>query len=179
VPNLGDNATDRVLPLKIMPGETLGQFNRRIEDELRPGLRAAIKSSSSVARRARSDETKSKPRLNETSIGKDTEAPITMTSSPTSTKRRMTKTEFDTRPKMTRLNDVAMAPPALGKATRKVPERNTGTGVLSIEQKQEMEAERERVVRRYRELKETKRLQYEGKKSVPVKRKWTDEGGGG
>ena len=90
----------------------------------------------------------------------------------------MTKTEFDTRPKITRLNDVALAPPTLEKATRKAPERNiASTGVLSIEQKQEMDTERERVIRRYRELKEAKRFEYEGQKSVSVKRKRTDDGG--
>lgn len=69
----------------------------------------------------------------------------------------MTKTEFEARPKTTRLNDIALAPPTLSKGTKKAPQRSNGGDVLSAEQKAEMDVERERAIRRYRELKEMKR----------------------
>lgn len=69
------------------------------------------------------------------------------------------KTEFEVvltqRPK--RLNDVVDAPPDLGAILKKKASRTEAFGkvdVISAEQKRLMEIEREKAIRRYRELKE-------------------------
>lgn len=74
------------------------------------------------------------------------------------------KTEFDQRPSTTRLNDVALAPPSLTKLPRGASENKGQTvlatgeaaGVLSMARRQIIEAERERAIKRYRELKEAR-----------------------
>lgn len=75
---------------------------------------------------------------------------------------RARKTEFDALPTKTRLNDVALAPPTLGRATRKAPAKAVGSASslgLTMAQKAAMEVERETVIRRYREMKEAKRAE--------------------
>ncbi|KIP05925.1 hypothetical protein PHLGIDRAFT_517102 [Phlebiopsis gigantea 11061_1 CR5-6] len=42
--------------LKILPGESLTHFNRRVEDSMRPLLRDAIQTSAAVARKVKKDE---------------------------------------------------------------------------------------------------------------------------
>lgn len=65
------------------------------------------------------------------------------------------------------MNDVAMAPPTLHRATRKVPAISSGLVSslgLSMAQRAAMEAERENAIRRYRELKEAKLIEAEEQK---------------
>lgn len=115
--------------VSIKPGESLGHFNRRVEDDMRSAVRAATKSSNATTRKAKRTETEQEPR----------------------TKNKEAHKEFATAaPK--KLNDVAQAPPELkfkprGKVT------NKKEGALSMAQQQMMEMEREKAIARYRQLK--------------------------
>lgn len=113
-----------------------------------------MKTSINSSKRARQSEKK------KAVAAKEAETPLETKSTKPSApvpNRRMTKTEFEARPKPTRLNDIVLAPPTLSKGTRKAPPKGNGGDSLSIEQRAEMDVERERVIRRYRELKEMKR----------------------
>lgn len=68
--------------------------------------------------------------------------------------------EFASRPKTTRLNDIAQAPPTLSHKPRKAQSAETfkkTDGLVSLAQKQMMESEREKVIERYRDLREKQR----------------------
>ncbi|KZV76059.1 hypothetical protein PENSPDRAFT_646602 [Peniophora sp. CONT] len=163
--------------MKILPGESLAHFNRRVEDGMRGDVRAAMQSSSAHGRKARKQEEEAAAATKAANIAKNTAK---------SQKRQNTVTEEDdedaslpvdkhaNRPKEFaklqtsaphNVNDIALAPPtlALKKATKLQaaagPEGLRGgkaAGVLSMAQRAMMEVERERAIKHYRELKEKK-----------------------
>ncbi|KAF8342725.1 uncharacterized protein EI90DRAFT_3030021 [Cantharellus anzutake] len=162
--------------LKIRPGESLESFDRRVEDSFRSGdfqavrkaKRTEIKTKKEVSKKSKNSNSK----LESTTSTPPSNPQITL---PSQTPR---KTEFDTLPKFTRLNDVVLAPPTLKPATRKAPQRdNIAKDVLSLKDKQDIEEERERVIRRYRELKEEKRAEAQSKSVLaePQKQPHSDD----
>ncbi|KAF8314952.1 hypothetical protein DL93DRAFT_2057807 [Clavulina sp. PMI_390] len=161
---------DSSAPNKILPGESLGHFNKRIEADFRPSVRAAVKSSSATIRRTVKDSKNTAISSKKSTITEDDSDP-SGSSKPTSSAKslvgrdpRARKTEFESLPTKTRLNDVAQAPPILSRATRKAPSKAAGSAEalgLSMAQKAAMEIERETVIRRYREMKEAQRAEAE------------------
>jgi hypothetical protein len=131
-------------------------YHRRVEDNLRSTIRAAKPTATSAKRKH--------PAAQE-GLEDDDE--------PTPRLKPERKTEFETRPSGRRLNDIAMAPPTLtktprlrgGKALRDNDSDDDGGeagrngNIVSKAQKRQMEEERERVIKRYREMKERKRAQ--------------------
>ncbi|GBE83918.1 hypothetical protein SCP_0509770 [Sparassis crispa] len=175
---------DRKMDIRIQPGESIAQFNRRVEDSMRPAMRDAAKASSARVKKLRKEEqvakaekssstpseTKSHPKKEQDDGKESTTVP--------SGKEKQTA-ERDQRPKdfqslsssaPRRLNDIVQAPPDIKKlprgaekvaaakeAGRKAAEGKTlRQGVLSMAQKAMLEEERERAVRMYRELKKRK-----------------------
>lgn len=67
---------------------------------------------------------------------------------------KATKTDFDKREDRRSVNDVAMAPPTLTKRPKKSLPTGTKADIVPMAQKRMMDEERERVVARYRELKQ-------------------------
>ncbi|TFY80570.1 hypothetical protein EWM64_g3438 [Hericium alpestre] len=155
--------------ITIKPGESLAHFNRRVEEDMRPLVRTAVQSAAAVERQARKDKKKesaAKPQAKDDKR-KKSETPE---ASPPPDKHHDRPKEFakaaTSAPR--RLNDIAMAPPDLKKLPRgakKIKEDGgtypKGSGVLSMAQKAMMEVERERIIKRYRELKQ-KKLQEAG-----------------
>ncbi|KZT23708.1 hypothetical protein NEOLEDRAFT_1136202 [Neolentinus lepideus HHB14362 ss-1] len=169
---VGGEAKADKADMQILPGESLSHFNRRVEDAMRPLVRSAVEASSALERKTRkemlrekteSNQTQNKPKQNNNSDIEQTKR-----------KPSPSKTEFATlstsQPK--RLNDIAQAPPQFTRVpkTRKVPEESKTYNVLSMAQKQMMEEEREKVIKRYRDMKE-KKLRDNGKL-------WTEESEG-
>ncbi|KAI0068634.1 hypothetical protein BV25DRAFT_1923837 [Artomyces pyxidatus] len=156
----------------IKPGESLKHFNRRVEDDMRPLVRSAMQTSSAVGRKARKDQTKAKDskadyyatdsdRKQKTKAVADPPVPSS------EEKHKGRPKEFSKLSTSTprRLNDIAMAPPDLNKPPRgttrmKAADGTSGRGssVLSMAQKAMMDTEREKVIKRYREMKEKKRV---------------------
>ncbi|KZT51866.1 hypothetical protein CALCODRAFT_521093 [Calocera cornea HHB12733] len=125
--------------LKLRPGESLADFNRRVDQALIPRIRSSKSSKSKAAAAADSATT----------------SPAFPASNPSR------KTDFDALPKPRRLNDVAQAPPSLTKLPRNagklgVGARTKAEGVVSMATKVALEEERERVVERYRMMKEAR-----------------------
>ncbi|TFY66919.1 hypothetical protein EVG20_g4174 [Dentipellis fragilis] len=154
--------------IAIKPGETLAHFNRRVEEDMRPLVRSAVQTASAVERNARKMQGKDVSSARQPS-GKEkkqkgrSESPD---SSPPPDKHRDRPKEFSnvstSAPR--RLNDIAMAPPDLKKLPRGAKNLKEGAtkksaGVVSMAQKAMMEEERERVIKRYREMKEKKLLE--------------------
>ncbi|KAI0259928.1 hypothetical protein BC834DRAFT_926055 [Gloeopeniophorella convolvens] len=141
--------------VKIQPGESLKHFNRRVEDDMRPLMRSAIKTSAATERKGKKpaagakdqqpDATGKKSKMQSSEDAEDAAAPAD--------KHRDRPKEFATTSSAAprRLNDVAMAPPELKRlrAARR-------SGVLSMAQRAMMETEREKAIQRYREMKERK-----------------------
>jgi len=160
---------DREKVLGIQPGESLGHFNRRVEDDMRPLVKSAIQSSSAQTRRVKKSESdskaksisKSKNNPSRHDAERDASLPIFLTS-----KHHGRPTEFQTNSTSAprRLNDIAQAPPEFTKLPRggdKVKSKVTmgRDGVLSMKQKLMMEREREKAIVRYRQLKERRRIE--------------------
>lgn len=154
-----------------MPHEKLGDYNRRIEGLLRPGVNKAIKS----AKTSKADQIKAK---------KDAKAAIAESGGNVEgeeyrKRKRLGSDEegeylepenrpvkvFAPKPAPRRLNDIAQAPPQLprlGRAEKNGAGGQKGASVfttlgrdpLNAGQKRLLEEERERVVKRYREMKE-------------------------
>lgn len=155
--------------LSIQPGESLGHFNRQVEDGMRPLVKSAVQSSSAQARKVKKSEldAKSKSKSKNTATAADTKRDPSQRPEPVS-KHDGRPTEFQksstSAPR--RLNDIAQAPPEFKKLPRGVKDRVDKTkalsgreGVLSMKQKLMMEEEREKAIARYRALKERRRLE--------------------
>lgn len=162
--------------LQILPGESLGDFNRRVEDAMRADVRSAVRAGQANMRRQeatekaeRKDKLENQPSPVETnSTGKEVTKNVRThpsTSQQPGAKPRKTDFEsLDSRaPK--RLNDIAQAPPDLSTLTAKADKllakdkKGEAFGkkdVVPPEQWRMMEIEREKAIKRYRELKERK-----------------------
>ena len=114
-----------------MPFETLGEYNRRVESVLRSGVTAAIQRSGPLASKA----PKVAKRKRSASPVQEDEKPIHRSALPK------------------RLNDVVQAPPTLVKMRRAVESGAGQRGGVSLGLQREMEKERDRVVKGYRDLK--------------------------
>ncbi|KAF8524055.1 hypothetical protein BU17DRAFT_85089 [Hysterangium stoloniferum] len=153
--------------VEIKHGESIPQFNRRVEEEMRAPVAEAMQMSRAVTKKARrldakakaekiaAAQVKSKPAAAANDVAKSEH--VKTVSAPA----RNTKTEFDKAAIRTRLNDVVQEPPTLTKLPRgasklQADKRSTDktNGVVSMAQKQMMELERENAIRRYRELRE-------------------------
>ncbi|KAI0653012.1 hypothetical protein C8Q70DRAFT_937970 [Cubamyces menziesii] len=171
--------------LRIMPGESMAHFNRRVEDAMRHSVREAMQISSAKMRKARKEEleekstkttpdrrsrSKSRGRSDNDSGSDSDDGRAKPTSRRTGVKDDKPK-DFEkvstSAPK--RLNDIVQAPPDLKKLPRKAKKlaeqggikkgegaKTLREGVLSMAQKAHMEEERERAIRLYREMKRGK-----------------------
>ncbi|KAF8578776.1 hypothetical protein K439DRAFT_1361296 [Ramaria rubella] len=158
-------------PSEIKHGESLAQYNQRVEEEMRIPVSEAMQASRETAKRARKVDAQTakaaraaanKPKATQPVPKKDAPPPP---DGATPNLKPGRKTEFDRNTTRTRLNDIVQAPPTLTKLPRGAPKRtapgSVGTGagnpeVVSMAQKQMMEQERERAIKRYRELKESR-----------------------
>ncbi|KZO94266.1 hypothetical protein CALVIDRAFT_600182 [Calocera viscosa TUFC12733] len=124
--------------LKLRPGETLGDFNRRVDQAMTPRIRT---SKASKAKAAAAAAAANEP------------VPAAF---PSIKKER--KTDFDAVPKPRRLNDIAVAPPSLTNLPRNAAKNPSkkAENVVSMATKVALEEERTKVVERYRMLKEAK-----------------------
>ncbi|KAG7092728.1 hypothetical protein E1B28_009057 [Marasmius oreades] len=153
----------------ILPGESLQHYNKRVEDNMRPLVRSAVKTSLATMRGAakhqrpdqiekgeKKDRNKEsqKEELTPISIDKHANKPKEFQILSTSAPRR--------------LNDIVQAPPVMPrlKGAEKIQAKSTGgstgSAVLSMAQKMMMEQEREKAIKRYREMKSEKRKGFEG-----------------
>jgi hypothetical protein len=168
------SATTMAKP-KIMPHESLAEFNRRVEASLRGGVTQAIKSANAKKTAFENAKKKEKEERKRAAAGGDQteedKASTTTTTTTTTTPRGKRKhdvtddaLEFASAPGPRRLNDIAQAPPALpqlrvsgDKETKSAwTAKGKGKSGLSAGQERLMEQERERVIKRYREMKAAK-----------------------
>ncbi|KAL0960488.1 hypothetical protein HGRIS_005529 [Hohenbuehelia grisea] len=161
--------------LKILPGESIQHFNKRVEDNMRASVKSAMHSSKVVTRHAQRAELEAKKskkaakpnpgNKRHTSPNGSDNSDVEAKSKPSATSAREPVKDFASRstsaPK--RLNDIAQAPPEfknLPRGARKqgntLPGNSKADHVLSMAQKLMMEQERERVIQKYRELKAQK-----------------------
>ncbi|TBU24420.1 hypothetical protein BD311DRAFT_561405 [Dichomitus squalens] len=182
----GEGEGKQKAQLRIMAGESMAHFNRRVEDSMRHLVKEAIQTSSARVRQAKKEELasqgskKAAAAANPSSKSRATSGPARNDSnSEDEDGRSAARTKAkETGPKEfqkvdtsapRRLNDVAQAPPELKKLPRKAKKlaaMGGGTkasgatslkdGVLSMAQKAMMEEERERAIRLYREMKKGK-----------------------
>lgn len=147
---------------KIAPNESLGAYNRRVEALLRGGVSSAIKKAETTRALQVKDAKEAKAARVAKAQGKeevvkdDEDKPVV----PNRPAR-----EFKELPTRRRLNDVAQAPPALPrlKVAEKGKDKSKREGRTPVNagQARIMEAERERVVALYREMK-AKKLEQSG-----------------
>ncbi|GJJ11382.1 hypothetical protein Clacol_005614 [Clathrus columnatus] len=152
-------------PLVIKHGESLKKFNRRVEDEMRGQVAEAMQASRSITKKANKLEKKAKEDRIAAAQGKSkpkkTDDSKIDTPPTTETETKPTKPlpemDFAKAEQRKRLNDIVQEPPTFTKLPRGVKSTtNEGTKtevVLPMMQKR-MEIERERAIKRYRELKE-------------------------
>ncbi|KAI0730507.1 hypothetical protein C8Q76DRAFT_329303 [Earliella scabrosa] len=178
----GDGHDDGRSHLRIMPGESMAHFNRRVEDAMRHSVKEAIQTSSARMRQVRKEElvestdarpsaaAKSQSRkgsTKETSESEDDDGRSRQKARKTEDKPKDFEKVSTSAPK--RLNDIVQAPPEIKKLPRKAKklaaqsglQKGGGTkslseGVLSMAQKAMLEGERERAIRLYREMKKGK-----------------------
>ncbi|KAG8733622.1 hypothetical protein FRC11_004550 [Ceratobasidium sp. 423] len=119
--------------IELLPGESLREFNRRVEDVHRPLVRGALK--------RKSDERPRKRKREEEGGGETVREFASVSSSA---------------PK--RLNQVALAPPMLTKGPRGSGVGKSGgkAPAVSMARKLVLERERERAIEQYRALKAAK-----------------------
>ncbi|KZT01028.1 uncharacterized protein LAESUDRAFT_664796 [Laetiporus sulphureus 93-53] len=162
--------------MKIMPGESIAHFNRRVEDSMRSAVRTAVKQSSTIVRKTKKEEEMSKSQSRSNAKGKAAKPDASLAqadspskpSAPVVEKQQKLK-DFErlstAAPK--RLNDIVQAPPEIKKLPRGAKARpanqpgvDSGTtlrqGALSMAQRAMLEEERVRAVRMYREMKRAK-----------------------
>ncbi|KAA1138463.1 hypothetical protein PGTUg99_014106 [Puccinia graminis f. sp. tritici] len=145
--------------LKILPGEGLGSFNRRVEAALRPKVTAVMKAAKNKLATKKTDAS------GEASTATATAAPIKEASiaaesvdeeSPKGTTKPVK--HFAPRPSRFPITDVAMEPPSLSltKAMKKNLASSAASSPLPISaaQKRSLELERDKVIKRYRQMKE-------------------------
>ena len=163
---------------RIMPHETLGEYNRRVEDLLRPGLTKAMKESKMRSAQERLKKGKGKEQASGVTElagrlagkgGDESDEDVGIDEDASRNKKR--KRAFDELPTRKRLNDVAQAPPTLlhqrrapAKAGSVWSAKGQGKSGLSAGQERILAEERERVVKRYREMKAEK----EAKRVAPA-----------
>ncbi|KAK1215250.1 hypothetical protein PQX77_022152 [Marasmius sp. AFHP31] len=145
----------------ILPGESLEHYNKRVEQNMRPLVRDAVKTSLAVDRSAKKQAEVEKAAKKGKSA-KKTEDTDDLEPPSLPDKHASKAKEFQTvstsAPK--RLNDIAQAPPEMPRlrGAEKVLGRTGGGvgksgGVVSMAQKVMMEEEREKAIKRYREMK--------------------------
>ncbi|POV94600.1 hypothetical protein PSHT_16121 [Puccinia striiformis] len=148
--------------LKILPGEGLGSFNRRVEATLRPKVTAVMKAAKNklapkkadtpgVASSSTPAEGPKAPEVEEDSIEEETP----------NLKAKPVK-DFAPRPSKFPITDVAMEPPTLSltKTMKKnLASSNRTPFPISSAQKRSLELEREKVINRYRQMKEERYAQ--------------------
>ncbi|ORX36477.1 hypothetical protein BD324DRAFT_628997 [Kockovaella imperatae] len=146
---------------RIMPHETLGDYNRRVESLLRPGVSKAIKAAQQrQGKAAKGSKGKEKEGDHPTMQARGGEVEEKDNAAGPGQKQRKRKQEFDVAPVRKRVNDIAQAPPTL-LHLKKGPDRPSsvwgakglGKSGLSAGQERILAEERERVVKRYREMK--------------------------
>ncbi|KAG6831446.1 hypothetical protein H0H87_005118 [Tephrocybe sp. NHM501043] len=151
--------------LVIKPGESIQHFNRRVEDDMRPLVKAAFQTSNAAVRNTYKEEKEQKlaKRTKGNAVkGDDKKAEkIAPKSSPIpqADKYAHKAKEFaqhsSSAPR--RLNDIAQAPPEFKRLPRGASSQGDfggkREGIISMAQKQMMEKERENAIARYRELK--------------------------
>ncbi|KAG8821598.1 hypothetical protein FRC17_009779, partial [Serendipita sp. 399] len=163
--------------MQILPGESLGDFDRRVENSMRSKIRSAVQQGNAHSRRQYAKDKAERDKRGEESKREESEKPVQPEGATSSSKTagsstgkvhptpKERKTEFETvtsqLPK--RLNDVVTAPPDLSALTkgktlnpgpRVAAEAFGKKDVIPPEQRRMMEIEREKAVKRYRELKE-------------------------
>ncbi|KZT70012.1 hypothetical protein DAEQUDRAFT_709386 [Daedalea quercina L-15889] len=168
--------------LRIQPGESMTHFNRRVEDSMRGEVRVAMKNSSTLARKVKKEEEKSKD-TKTTKKGAPSPSALAQGDAQTETRKSTTAPkasiadnhkpeDFErlstSAPK--RLNDIVKAPPELKKLPRGAKQRPKSSdvsagregaatlrqGALSMAQKAMLEEERVKAVKLYREMKKAK-----------------------
>ncbi|KAG6878291.1 hypothetical protein C0993_009296 [Termitomyces sp. T159_Od127] len=156
--------------LTIKPGESIQHFNRRVEDDMRPLVKAAVQSSNAIVRNTVKAEHKAKLSKEAKNIKNDDKTskavPKPLPALVTDPDNHVNKAkEFLTHSSSAprRLNDIAQAPPEIKRLPRGAVASDRGfggkrDGVLSMAQKQLMEQEREKAVARYREMKSRQRV---------------------
>lgn len=139
---------------------------RRVENSMMPIIKAALRQSSAQARKVRREVT-AQERLKQgkriemapESSKKGPDPPPIAAADEENTGRRHVTKEFQVVSTSTprRLNDIAQEPPIIKKLPRGAAKNDAApSGVLSMAQKAMMEEERDKAVRRYRELKARK-----------------------
>ncbi|KAL0061236.1 hypothetical protein AAF712_011939 [Marasmius tenuissimus] len=157
----GDAEVEKGAVGGILPGESLEHYNKRVEQNMRPLVRDAVKTSLAVARSAKKQDevqkaTKKGKPAKKTEDTDDSETPSLPDKH--ASKAKEFQALSTSAPK--RLNDIVQAPPEMPRlrGAEKVLGR-TGTGVgkrggvVSMAQKVMMEEEREKAIKRYREMK--------------------------
>ncbi|KAI1791915.1 hypothetical protein LXA43DRAFT_888471 [Ganoderma leucocontextum] len=170
--------------LRIMPGESMTHFNRRVEDSMRQSVRKAMQTSSARMRQVKKEELSTGENGNAAGAnassksrgkaGARKESDSEDGGDRSAARERLKAEEPKDFEKVNtsapkRLNDVVQAPPELKKLPRKAKKlaamggaaKSTGAsslkeGVLSMAQKAMMEEERERAIRLYREMRKSK-----------------------
>ncbi|KAH7927640.1 hypothetical protein BV22DRAFT_1006533 [Leucogyrophana mollusca] len=162
------------LPLKIQPGETIAHFNKRVESGMMPVVKSAMQRSSAQSRKAKKSELQAKEVASHTTNKSKKDKNRDPSPSQPSSTNAATGSSLE-RPKEfrvastaspRRLNDIAQAPPEFTRLPRGADQKSSKvkdktTGVLSMAQKAMMEEEREKAIRRYRELK-ARRMRNDG-----------------
>ncbi|KAF8549745.1 hypothetical protein OG21DRAFT_1469651 [Imleria badia] len=155
--------------LRINPGETVAEFNRRVESSMVPLIKTALRESSAQARKVRREEA-AQESLKRDKHGDKVRQPPPESSKrgsdlpPTSVAeedidRQHVAKEFQVASTSAprRLNDIAQEPPIISKLPRGAVKHDAApSGVLSMAQKAMMEEERDKAIRHYRELKARK-----------------------
>ncbi|TFK82943.1 hypothetical protein K466DRAFT_647822 [Polyporus arcularius HHB13444] len=178
----GDTAGAKQTQLRIMPGESMAHFNRRVEESMRHTVKEAMQSSSARMRQVRKEELaasekEKKKRAAEaeerTKGRKRIRAGDELDSDDDPSPRKAKAKEAGPKdfekistsaPK--RLNDIVQAPPNIKQLPRKAKKlaaqggsqkdaggQSLSDGVRSMAQKAMLEEERERAIRLYREMK--------------------------
>ncbi|KZV99973.1 hypothetical protein EXIGLDRAFT_762075 [Exidia glandulosa HHB12029] len=143
--------------LKIMPGESMANFNRRVEDSLRPAVQAARQTA-----RVPVPQSKSKPRRADSDASDDDVQPERKPA--TAPTRQAEPKEFAKATSVSRVRDVVQAPPSFAndkfskRAKSKLGGQGTSktTDVVSPAHQRMMELEREKAIAHYRALKASK-----------------------
>ncbi|KAG0139598.1 hypothetical protein CROQUDRAFT_54472 [Cronartium quercuum f. sp. fusiforme G11] len=148
VPKKSTTKSRTTTELRLEPGEKLSAFNRRVEDTMRPQVTAVLK----TARNKTATKT-SKPSILETKI---TDVKVEAKPELTSITKSSRPTEFAPKPTKFSLHDIVMEPPlALTKPLKKNPTQLKSLPISNA-QKRILEEEREKVIQRYRQMKEEK-----------------------
>ncbi|KAJ3886339.1 hypothetical protein GG344DRAFT_57654 [Lentinula edodes] len=151
---------------KILPGESLQHYNKRVENDMRPLVKNAVHLSKIAVRDARRQELTAKAAKKAPKLKPDVRDHLDEPANELTSKVSSRPTEFETLSTSAprRLNDIAQSPPELSRLPRGVSTTKIANakvdrrdGVLSLAQKAMMEEEREKVIARYRELKAYRR----------------------